>query len=89
MAVFDCVTSWTRHPVSFRYWCGNEDRLRGVICFSYFEVFHAHRPNKDAAVLPREARPMTARHSAPVLTFTHGDLLLDCPGSWAGQWDLC
>jgi len=31
----------------------------------------------DAAALLRESRPMTARHSAPVLTFTHGDLLKD------------
>ena len=47
--------------------------------FSYFEILHAHWPNEDAEVLLREARPITARHSAPVLTFTHGNLLKDRP----------
>jgi len=31
-------------------------------------------------MLLRESRPMTARHSAPALTFTHGNLLADRPG---------
>jgi hypothetical protein len=49
-------------------------RRTGVTYVSYFDVLKAHWPNEDAAWLLRRSRPMTARHSAPVLTFTHGDL---------------
>jgi hypothetical protein len=45
--------------------------------FSRFEFLYARWPNADAAALLRESRPMTSHHSAPVLTFTHGDLLKD------------
>ena len=76
---FEPLAGWTRDPASFPYWKGDADQLRGVTYFSYFEILHAHWPNEDAAVLLREARPITARHSAPVLTFTHGNLLKDRP----------
>jgi len=78
---FEPLAGWTRDPASFPYWERDPDQLRGVTYFSYFEILHAHWPNEDAEVLLREARPMTARHSAPVLTFTHGDLLADKPDS--------
>jgi len=78
---FEPLAGWTRDPESFPYWERDPDQLRGVTYFSYFEILHAHWPNEDAEVLLREARPMTARHSAPVLTFTHGDLLADKPDS--------
>jgi len=78
---FEPLAGWTRDPASFPYWDRDVDQLRGVSYFSYFEILHAHWPNNDAAVLLRNARPMTARHSAPVLTFTHGDLLTDKPDS--------
>ena len=78
---FEPLAGWTREPTSFPYWDGEPSRLAGVTYFSYFEILHAHWPNDDAAALLSESRPMTARHSAPVLTFTHGDLLADRPGS--------
>ena len=78
---FEPLAGWTREPASFPYWEGSVNQLRGVTYFSYFEILHAHWPNEEAAVLLRESRPMTARHSAPVLTFTHGDLLRDHPAS--------
>ena len=74
---FEPLAGWTRDPGSFPYWDGDVDQLRGVTYYSYFEILNAHWPNDDAAALLRDARPMTARHSAPVLTFTHGDLLKD------------
>jgi len=46
-----------------------------VAYFSYFEMQNAHWPNDDVAALLRITRPMTARHSVPVLIFTHGGLL--------------
>ncbi|MFO7905651.1 MAG: alginate lyase family protein [Pirellulaceae bacterium] len=72
---FEPLAAWTHDPSSFPYWEGDVDELRGVRYFSYFEILHAHWPNQKAAALLREARPTTARHSAPVLTFTHGE----CP----------
>lgn len=71
---FEPLAAWTRDPKSFPYWHGDVDQLRGVGYYSYFEILHVHWPNKDAAALLRDSRPMTARHGAPVLTFTHGDL---------------
>lgn len=78
---FEPLAGWTRDPSSFPYWDGDLDQLRGVTYFSYFEILNARWPNADATSLLRDARPMTARHSAPVLTFTHGGLLRDQPAS--------
>ncbi len=78
-AAFEPLAGWTRRPGSFPYWEGPAEQQLGVQYFSYFEILHARWPNADAAALLREARPVTARHSAPVLTFTHGDLLTDSP----------
>jgi hypothetical protein len=74
---FEPLAGWTRDPASFPYWDDAPSKLRGVTYFSYFEILHAHWPNDDAAIVLRNARPMTARHSVPVITFTHGDLLND------------
>ena len=74
---FEPLAGWTRDPASFPYWQGKANQQLGVKYFSYFEILHARWPNADAAALLRESRPMTAHHSAPVLTFTHGDLLKD------------
>ncbi|MCL4204998.1 MAG: alginate lyase family protein [Pirellulaceae bacterium] len=71
---FEPLAGWTRDPASFPYWEGDAKRLRGVDYFSYFEILHAHWPNEHAAELLRQSRPLTARHSAPALTFTHGGL---------------
>lgn len=74
---FEPLAGWSRDPASFPYWDSDPKRLTGVTYFGYFEILNAHWPNDDATALLREARPMTAGHSAPVLTFTHGDLLTD------------
>jgi hypothetical protein len=71
---FGPLAGWTRDPASFPYWPGDANRLRGVDYFSYFEILDARWPNEDAAELLRRSRPLTARHSAPALTFTHGGL---------------
>jgi hypothetical protein len=74
---FEPLAGWSRDPSSFPYWDDDPQRLTGATYFSYFEILNAHWPNEDAAALLRGARPLTARHSAPVLTFTHGKLLRD------------
>ena len=74
---FEPLAGWTREPASFPYWDGDPQRLTGVTYFSYFEILNERWSHEDAAMLLRQSRPMTARHSAPVLTFTHGGLLKD------------
>jgi hypothetical protein len=71
------LAGWTRDPASFPYWDDDPNRLTGVTYFSYFEILNAHWPNEHATILLQNARPMTARHCSPVLTFTHGELLED------------
>jgi hypothetical protein len=77
---FAPLAEWTRDPASFPYWKEDPGQLRGVTYFSYFEILNAHWPNDDATALLRKSRPMTARHSVPVLTFTHGELPADASG---------
>jgi len=66
------IASWTAMPSTFPYWTGDPKELRGVDYFSYFEILNAHWPNDSASALLVKARPMSANHSAPFLTFTHG-----------------
>ena len=74
---FEPLAGWSRDPASFPYWDGAPSRLTGVTYFSYFKILNPRWPNDDAAFLLRQSRPISARHSAPVLTFTHGELLGD------------
>lgn len=74
---YERLLPWVKEPSSFPYFIGNTKDLVGVTYMSYFEILNAHWPSEDASVLLRNYRPLSARHSLPVLTFTHGDLLND------------
>ncbi len=74
---YEQIAEWTRKPDSFPYWDGDPDHMLGVNYFSYFEILNSHWPNEDASYLIRKSRPMTADHSAPFLTFTHGKTLME------------
>ncbi len=76
---FEPLADWARDPASFPYWDGDPALLTGVSYFSYFEILNQRWPNPNATEVLDSARPMTARHSAPELTFTHGGLLGDGP----------
>ncbi len=69
---YDKVAKWTRKPELYPYWKGDPKDLEGVDYFSYFEILNNHWPNGDASKLLSESRPLTADHSAPLLTLTHG-----------------
>lgn len=69
------IAEWSRNPKTFPYWKGSQWSLRGVDYYSYFEILNAHWRNDAASELLMRFRPMTARHSAPFLTFTHGEPL--------------
>ncbi len=72
---FEKLTPWVRNPETFHYWKGEPKDLVAVGYFSYFELLNPRWPNDDATFLLQRARPMTAQHSAPHLTFTHGQPL--------------
>ena len=69
---FEKVATWTEQPGRFPYFQGQADKLLGVNYFSYFEILSTHWPNDAASRLLEKSRPLTANHSAPFLTFTHG-----------------
>ncbi len=72
---FDCIAVWTEKPELFPYWKGDPKALGGVNYYSYFEILNARWPNDAATRLLKKSRPMSARHSAPFLTLTHGEYL--------------
>ncbi len=69
---FQVVAHWTAEPDEFPYWPGDPDQMLGVAYFSYFEILNARWPDEHATRLLENARPLTAAHSAPFLTLTHG-----------------
>lgn len=73
---YECAAPWARHPRSFPYFKGDDPaEMKGVDYVSYYEILHPRWPNRDAAALLRAMRPLSATHSAPALTFTHGEPL--------------
>lgn len=72
---FDRIAAWTERPETFPYWKGDAKELGGVRYFSYFEILNGRWPNQVATRLLRTSRPMSANHSAPFLTLTHGKSL--------------
>ena len=49
--------------------------MRGTDYVSYYEILNPRWPNADAAAMLAALRPLSATHSAPALTFTHGEAL--------------
>lgn len=66
---------WIEKPASFPYWKGAPENLVRVDYFSYFEILRSRWTDFPVDRLLNKARPMTAEHSAPFLTFTHGTSL--------------
>jgi hypothetical protein len=71
---FDRLAEWSRYPERFPFYQGAPDELSKPRYVSYFEILNTHWANVDASALLAEMRPLTANHSAPHLSFTHGDL---------------
>ncbi|HBR94021.1 MAG TPA: hypothetical protein DEA90_07630, partial [Opitutae bacterium] len=68
----ECLIPWIERPETFHYWKQDPADLVRVDYYSYFEILHAQWPDFPADKLLGQARPMSAEHSAPFLTFTHG-----------------
>jgi hypothetical protein len=71
---YERIAEWVRKPDSFPYWKGDPKELKNVHYFSYFEILNTHWPNDDVSELLSKFRPMTATHSSPFLTLTHGEI---------------
>jgi len=75
---FQHLAPWARKPDTFPYYQGDADKLPFRPDYiSYWEILNARWPNTDATAMLKITRPLTAEHSAPHLTFTHGGLLND------------
>ncbi|WP_269541059.1 alginate lyase family protein [Cerasicoccus fimbriatus] len=70
---YETLVPWTVDPSTFPYYTGTSgQKLTDYI--SYWEILNMHWPNDLAAGMIEEMRPLTADHSAPYLTLTHGSL---------------
>lgn len=45
----------------------------GTAYVGYFEILNSRWPNEHAEAMLVERRPLSASHSSPALTFTHGE----------------
>ena len=72
---YERLAPWARRPETFPYYHGDPARLGGARYVSYYEILHARWPHPDARAMLEALRPLTATHSAPHLTFTHGEPL--------------
>lgn len=69
---YEKVAQWADQPETFPYLKDSSKPLRGVEYVSYFEVLYPRWPNAHARNLLERLRPLSANHSAPALTLTHG-----------------
>ncbi len=69
---YELASEWANKPDTFPYLEDPNKELRGTDYVSYFEILYPRWPNSDAREILERLRPMSARHSAPVLTLTHG-----------------
>ena len=71
-SAYHAVAEWSRYPERFPFWKGDASDLLGTTYYSYFEILNAHWRDPNAEFLLKENRPLSARHSAPFMTLTHG-----------------
>jgi len=77
-AAFERLAPWARDPQTFPYYKGKDPQGQKATNYvSYWEILNAHWPHPDATAMLATMRPLSATHSTPHLTFTHGDLLRD------------
>lgn len=78
-AAFERVAPWTRDIKTFPYFKPKNagEKQVGFDYIAYWEILNAHWPHGDATAMLQAKRPLTASHSTPFLTLTHGDLLKD------------
>ncbi|MEX2639338.1 MAG: alginate lyase family protein [Balneolales bacterium] len=76
---YHTLAPWAMDPSTFPHFTGEGGaEQRGVDYISYFEVLNTLWPNDASSEMLQRRRPLTASHSTPVLTLTHGDLAIPC-----------
>lgn len=68
---FERLAPWVEDPSTFPY---ATSQTENSYYASYFELLNRRWPNSAATAVIARSRPMSATHSAPALTFTHGNL---------------
>ncbi len=72
---FERLAPWANDPTSFPYYKGADPtRQETTDYIGYFEILNTHWPNATAGAMLARLRPLSATHSSPHLTFTHGNL---------------
>ncbi len=69
---YELVAKWADKTETFPYLKDPSKELLGTEYVSYFEILYPRWPNPHAKNLLQRLRPLSARHSAPALTLTHG-----------------
>jgi hypothetical protein len=73
---FERLAPWAHTPQSFPYYKGQDPAGQKATDYvSYWEILNSRWPHPDATAMLATMRPLTASHSTPHLTLTHGDLL--------------
>ncbi len=70
---FLLAAQWANHQETFPYYDGKPEKLVAPHYVSYFEILNRHWPDDNATEILEKLRPLSANHSAPALTFTHGE----------------
>lgn len=71
---YERLVPWACDPATFPYFTGAEGKRQVATDYvGYWEILNGRWPNAQAAALLAEKRPLTAIHSAPYLTLTHGE----------------
>lgn len=78
---YECVAKWSRNPDNFpvgsyyRSHSSDDYEWQIKIALGYFEILNERWPNSNAQTVLEARRPLVQIHSAPAMSFTHGDLL--------------
>ncbi len=71
---YETLVPWTVDPSTFPYYKGKPSGQKLTDYISYWEILNMHWPQRKAQGMIEKMRPLTADHSAPYLTLTHGSL---------------
>lgn len=76
---FERLAPWAHDPSTFPYFKVPPDKQGEVTqlssnYISYFEILNVRWPQSDAKIMLSQNRPLTALHSTPHLTLTHGEM---------------
>jgi hypothetical protein len=70
---YEILIPWVEKPSTFPYYKGNDPKGQQATNYiSYWEILNVNWPNPVVTEMLKKSRPLSAQHSTPYLTFTHG-----------------